>query len=111
MPPIEISAKGYPTPADKKRLKSFLPTYTTCKAVVEKVLREIPRCRGSDRQLIKEVERLCRVYSLKQPSHETITRARRRFNEAGLYLPSERTQSRRKNRERTFRQSAREGLL
>jgi hypothetical protein len=93
------------------RLKTFLPKYATCKAIVGKFLAENERTRGSDKLLIDKVDSYCRKHGFRRFSHESITRARRRYNEAGLYLPSPKTRSYRRNRERAYREASKEGVL
>lgn len=97
--------------AEKNRLRRFLPTYSSCKAVVGKFLKESPRTRGSDKLLIKKVDSFCHANDIRLFSHESITRARRKFNECGLYLPSGKTISARRNKEKAYREASREGLL
>ena len=92
-------------------MKRFLPRYATCKAIVGKYLEENPLCRGSDKLLIELVDRFCWSRDMRRFSHETITRTRRKFNEAGLYLPSKKTISARRNKELAMREASRERLL
>lgn len=96
---------------EKRRLIRFLPRYASCKSVVGKFLRENRRTRGSDKLLIRNVDSFCRSNGIKLFSHESITRARRKFNEEGLYLPSAKTVAVRKNKEKAFREASHEGLL
>jgi hypothetical protein len=96
---------------EKRRLARFLPKYASCKAVVGKFLRENQRTRGSDKLLIRKVDSFCTSNGIKVFSHESITRARRKFNEEGLYLPSAKTISARRNKEKAFHEASREGLL
>ena len=97
--------------SEKKRLRRFLPTYSTCKSIVGKFLKENQRTRGSDKLLIRKVDSFCRANNIRLFSHETITRARRNFNGEGLYLPSAKTIAVRRNKEKAFREASREGLL
>jgi len=97
--------------SEKKRLRRFLPTYSTCKSIVGKFLKEDVRTRGSDRLLIRKVDSFCCATGIRLFSHESITRARRKFNECGLYLPSNKTISARQNKEKAYREASREGLL
>lgn len=94
-----------------KRLKRFLPAYSTCKSIVGKFLKENPRTRGSDKLLIQLVDGFCRKNDMRRFSHESITRARRKFNESGLFLPSRKTVSARRNKEKSYHEASVEGLL
>lgn len=108
--PIEISGRA-PTVDEKKFGRKFIPKYSTYKNIVQMVLERKPNTRDSDRALIREVMYYCESNSLSQPSFETITRVRRKFNELGLYLPSERVARSRKEKEQMMRHAAKEGLL
>lgn len=108
---VEVTVNLKPLQPPSPRLKTFLPRYTTCKAIVGKFLEENERTRGSDKLLIYLVDRYCSMMCIWRFSHETITRARRGYNKAGLYLPSTKTQSYRRNRERDYRDASKESLL
>lgn len=106
-----LNVRGGKPYSEKRRLRRFLPSYSSCKAVVGKFLKENPRTRGSDKLLIRKVDSFCRANGIRLFSHESITRARRKFNECGLYLPSDKTISARRNKEKAYREASREGLL
>lgn len=83
----------------------------TIKALVEKILKEDPRCRDDDKWLlIKVYSKYARIYipydKLKVlPAHETITRCRRLIqNKDHKYLPSPEVAKKRKIREDIYRQ-------
>jgi hypothetical protein len=89
----------------------YLPQYSSYKAIVGKVLKECPETRGNDSLLIKKVVEHCFKYELNPPSYETITRARRKFNEEGRFLPDNQTIEQRRKKEQFFREAGKEGLL
>jgi len=110
MSPIEV--RGHvQTDEEKQMFRKFLPRYSTYKNIVQKILGECEPARGSDRRLIREVMFYCESNQLPIPSFETITRARRRFNEAGMFLPPLRVRDKRREKEKMFRHSSREGLI
>jgi hypothetical protein len=88
-----------------------VPDYINLKAIVGTVLRDEPLARESDKHLIKKVLEVCQQKKLKEPSFETITRIRRKYNESGLYLPSKETQEKRRQNETFFRDAARKKIL
>lgn len=88
-----------------------IPDYLNIKSIVGLILRENPKTRESDTLLIEKVMDYCKRYNITVPSYETITRARRKFNEVGLYLPSKETQEKRKENQLFFYNSAKKKLL
>jgi hypothetical protein len=108
--PIEIKGRA-PTVDEKKYVRRFIPKYSTFKNIVQMVLEKRPITRNSDRALIREVMYYCESNQIPQPSFETITRVRRKFNELGLYMPSARVEKARREKEQMMRHAAKEGLL
>jgi hypothetical protein len=108
--PIEIKGRA-PTVDERKFTRKFIPKYSTYKNIVQMVLEKKPKTRDSDMALIREVAFYCESNQIPLPSFETVTRVRRKFNELGLYKPSERVERLRREKEQMMRQASREGLL
>lgn len=89
----------------------YLPEYSNAKKIVEFVLKTMPNSRNNDKMLIREVIIFCLENDMKVPAYETITRARRKLNEDGLFLPNDNIAAGRKEKERFFSSGARSGLL
>lgn len=89
----------------------FLPEYSVAKSVVGKVLKENEESRNSDRELIREVMVFCIMEDIRIPPSETITRARRKFQEEGLYLPTDDVAIARRRKEVFYRTAAEGNLL
>ena len=95
----------------KKVGGEHLVRYATAKKIVEYILKVYPQTRNNNKQLIRECIIFCLDNDIKVPAYDTITRARRKLNEDGLYLPDDHIAEKRKEKERFMRTAAEKGLL